>query len=258
MKYYIPKYVPIYKSNNKICIGFANKLDRYVEFDYTDDNYNYIEKILVEGTTEITDSSPEILKNLFESNLIELQKVEVYTQRGYLFLEYLKNGNFPLVKDSEILVFGAGGVGGTLIYLLAQFGFTNLHIVDFDEVNDSDVFKLLVYDKEQIGIRKVKALQEKIEKNFGFKINTYESELVEFAHLNQLISAIEPALIVKACDPDLVFRVALNKICYDQKIPHLHIAYSFEDIRIGPLFIPGFMGCDQCLNLSMQEIYGSH
>lgn len=68
----------------------------------------------------------------------------------------------------------------------------------------------------------------------------------------------KPAIIVKACDPDLIFRLNLNKVCHEKNLPHLNVAYSFEELIIGPLYVPNLSGCDNCMNLLMQETYGNN
>lgn len=257
MKYYLPLYTPIYKSKDKLCIGFAHLPDKYCEFLYSDDLYNEVKEILYNGTEN--NNNQLLLDGLTKANLIKHNTHRSAVNRGELFLEYLENNELDSnVKNCPILIFGAGAGGGTLTYLLAQFGFNNITVVDFDTVDKSDVFKTSIYDLSQQGMMKVDALSSKVKSNFDIDLKSYFFDSQDYLSLKTLIDLVNPAVVVKACDPDLIFRINMNKICYENNIAHFHIAYAFEDLKIGPLYIPNFSGCDNCLNLNIQEIYGEH
>jgi molybdopterin/thiamine biosynthesis adenylyltransferase len=257
MKYYLPPYIPIYKSKNKLCIGFAHLQDKYCEFEYTDSLHEYIQYILLNGIE--MDNDNLFLRELKNRSIIKTKTSLNSINRGMLFLEYLGNEKFDIeVRKSSILIFGAGAGGGTLTYLLAQFGFENITVVDFDIVERSDVLRTSVYDLSQEGMMKVDALSCKIKSNFGVDLKTHFFDKQDYESLNRLIDSVNPELVVKACDPNLNFRINLNKICLNKKIAHFHMAYAFEDLKIGPLYIPNYLGCDNCLNLNIQEIYGEH
>jgi hypothetical protein len=143
MKYYLPKYTPIYKLEDLICIGFAHKKEEYCEFPFSDETYDEIENILLNGI--MISSNNEIslvVKTLLSANLLGNKTQKYNSNRGKLFLEYLNNFSYEEEDlESPILIFGAGAIGGTLTYLLAQFGFKNIAIADFDTVEDSDILK---------------------------------------------------------------------------------------------------------------------
>lgn len=259
MKYYLPKYIPIYKLGNLLCIGFANKEEKYYEFPFSDEIYNEIKNILLDGVdVEDNFETSFVVKILLSTNLLVPQKQQTHSNRGKLFLEYIDNLELnDDVLEFPILVFGAGAIGGTLTYLLAQFGFKNIAIADFDIVEESDILKTMVYDIESKGILKVDALANKVKNNFGITLKAFHFKDCDYKSINTLVEGFNPVFIVKACDPDLIFRVNLNKVCIEQNIPHIHIAYAFEELKIGPLYVPYAYGCDNCLNLNFQDMYGA-
>jgi len=176
--------------------------------------------------------------------------------RSKLFFDYLEI-NYPSELDfnSKILIFGSGAGGSTIAYLLAQFGFKNLCIIDKDVVNESDVKKTLIFRKDQIGKSKVLSLNETIRTNFDINIVSIEKCVVQKDEMDEIITREEPCLIIKACDPDLNFRVFLNEICFLKKIPFIHMSYSFEKLTVGPFFIPGKTSCDESINnLNKEEL----
>lgn len=69
----------------------------------------------------------------------------------------------------KILIVGAWGIGSTTAYALAQMGFQNITVVDFDEVelhNTASQF----YRQDQLGVMKVEALKQNIKDFTGVEI----------------------------------------------------------------------------------------
>lgn len=254
---YLPTYTPIYNLGDILCIGFVHVKHRYCELDFSIEMYEELKTVLLEGVS-IENQTP-LIQSLVKANLLVSKIQKDYSNRGELFLEYLGNQYFDdEVKKSPILIFGVGAIGATLTYLLAQFGFSNIAIADFDIVEQSDILKTMVYDNDQKGMLKVDALKDKIWKNFGTEIRTYFFNNEDYDSIKSIVESEKPIIVVKACDPDLIFRLNLNKVCHEKAIPHLNIAYSFENLVIGPLYVPNLLGCDNCINLVTQETYGTH
>jgi molybdopterin/thiamine biosynthesis adenylyltransferase len=260
MKYFIPPYISIFKTRNLICIGPTNRSE-YIEFEDNETNYNEIEKLVAVGldTTHTEHTESLNVQVLIENGiLIEAEQYNI-ENRNHLFFRYLTRSNLDeKVLFSKILIFGAGAGGGSLCYLLAQFGFNNITVIDNDFVNNSDVLKTVAYEKKHIGQEKVIALKKKIRNNFNIKIKIYSQLPFEESDLENIIGREKPLFVVKACDPDLMFRMNLNRILWKQKIPSFHIAYSYEYLKIGPTYVNGITGCDECMNLKQQEIYGKN
>ena len=183
---------------------------------------------------------------LHSKGFLTSQKPEIERNKSYFMSLDLKS-KFEFTMP--ILIFGSGGGGGTLTYLLAQFGFKNLTVCDFDIVNESDVLKTVVYDKNNIGEKKIDALARKIYRNFKIKIATldYKYSPSKRKALEEIIEKVDPALIVKAIDPGFQFTYLLNKISTMQKIPTIYMAYGFEKIALGPFIIPGKTSCYKSL-----------
>lgn len=159
------------------------------------------------------------------------------------FFESIKVDFAEELKDSPILVFGAGGAGGTLVYMLGQFGFKNLHVVDFDVVEPSDCRKSMVYRVADIGRLKTDAIQQLLQENFDVKVNTYEAKIQGFKAVKDLIAKTKPVLIVNAIDPNPIHKLHLNEAAYEANIPFLVMAYSYEYLYVGPFVIPGTTSC---------------
>lgn len=253
MKYYLKKFIPVYTANNDIFIGFSDNQQRLIKIENTPQNISKLNKVINEGIDEI-DFEDNIYSLLNDKNFLGAKNIN--ENRNELFLNYIADiGLIESEKSTPILIFGAGAGGGTLTYLLAQFGFNNLTSIDFDIVNESDIYRVTIFDKTDVGKYKVLALQGKIKRNFGINIKTNITNSFQTDEIEKLINLYSPEFIIKACDPDLLFRVNLNKICFKLKINYFNIAYSYELLNIGPLYVPDFTSCDEGFNQIIKKAY---
>lgn len=259
-KYFLKKYTPVYKAGDRICIGFAQRKSSYFEIASSDENIRKINAAIEKGISD-SDLSLPLYSDLLLNDLLEeanYRAIETIN-RAELFLQYLGVPNLSEeVRQSKILIFGCGAGGATITYMLAQIGFTNLIVVDDDTVGKSDVDRLTVFDNNDIGCLKTDAIAGKIERNFGNKVKTVAKQFIHYADLEKIINLTDPDFIIKACDPDLIFRINLNKLCFQKHIPFYMMAYSFELLRLGPLLVPGFTGCDDRINQMQKKAYGEH
>jgi hypothetical protein len=160
------------------------------------------------------------------------------------------------VFKKKILIFGAGAAGGTLSYLMAQFGYNQIVVIDDDLVEISDIYKTSIFKREGIGQPKVVFLEKCIYENFGIKIKTIVSSPNENEHITSLIKEESPDLIIKACDPDLSFRYYLNEICFKIGVPFIYMSYSYDRINIGPFFVPGTTKSDVDIEKNFTKTFG--
>lgn len=70
--------------------------------------------------------------------------------------------NFEKLKNSKILLFGIGGVGGYVLESLARSGVENITIVDFDIVSESNLNRQIIALKTTIGKYKVDVAKERV------------------------------------------------------------------------------------------------
>lgn len=260
-KYFLKKFIPVYTNGNTICIGYAQDAEKYITIENNEENYLQLEKVVKSGI-DVTEFNTDLYKRLNAFGYLE--KLEKYLNindinRAELYFQQLDNQNFTNdVRNKKILIFGAGAGGSVFTYSLAQIGFNNLVAVDDDIVSSTDLIKSMVFDKNDVGTQKVFALERKIKQNFDISIQTINKSFIAYDDLNEIISNVNPDFIVKACDPALIFRVNLNAICFKKKIPFYFMAYAFEKLRLGPLYVPEFTSCDESLNQMMKKAYGEH
>ena len=153
-------------------------------------------------------------------------------------------------------MYGAGGAGSPLIYQLAQFGFNNISIIDFDKIEMSDVFRTMTYDKKDVANLKIEALKRKIKNNFSININIINGAYSEEHEIESIVKSVHPDFIINACDPIPSFKLRLNRVCFKHQIPYISIYYSYELLCIGPIYIPSITSCENSFNETLKKEYG--
>lgn len=241
MNYRLKRYATVQCLTTKIAIsGCYGHGDLYIE--NTSENLSILTRLQTEEGISIDDSvAYPLLGILLEKGLLEVGHSHDM-KRNELYYEYL-NYDFKQVCDKKILVFGAGAAGGTITYLLAQQGFTNITCLDGDLVEISDVDKTTIYDAKDIGVAKVEALQKRISTNFGQTINILPSYLKDIEDAFTIMEEVKPDLVVYAIDPHPSYKLALNEYCVEHNISIIHAGYSYERILYGPFVVPGKTSC---------------
>ncbi len=69
---------------------------------------------------------------------------------------------FKRINNAKVIVFGVGGVGGYVIEALVRNGISNITIVDFDKVEESNINRQIIATTKTIGRKKVDVMKERI------------------------------------------------------------------------------------------------
>ena len=70
--------------------------------------------------------------------------------------------NIEKLKNSNVIVFGLGGVGGATVEALVRAGIGNLSIVDFDTVDKTNLNRQIITTQSVIGKAKVEVARDRI------------------------------------------------------------------------------------------------
>lgn len=84
------------------------------------------------------------------------------------------------LKKSKVLVVGAGGLGAPILLYLSAAGIGNIGVVDYDNVELSNLNRQILYKINDIGIPKVEAASNAIRSlNPSIKLNSFKQKLFE-------------------------------------------------------------------------------
>lgn len=77
--------------------------------------------------------------------------------------------------NASVLIVGAGGIGSTTTYALAQMGITDITVIDYDEIENHNVATQF-YKESQLGKSKLESLKENVKEFTGVEIKTIEGK----------------------------------------------------------------------------------
>ncbi len=120
------------------------------------------------------------------------------------------------LHDSRVLIVGLGGLGSPVAMYLVAAGVGHLTLVDFDEVDVSNLQRQVVHNENSVGKNKAQSAKDALLKlNPLVHIDTIEEKVPA----DQWQSMIEQADIVVDCTDNFATRFALNAASYQQKKP---------------------------------------
>ncbi|MEU1984939.1 adenylyltransferase/sulfurtransferase MoeZ [Nocardia sp. NPDC019395] len=122
-------------------------------------------------------SSPKSLPPLVEP-AAELTKDEVARYSRHLIIPDLGMDGQKRLKNAKVLVIGAGGLGSPALLYLAAAGVGTLGIVEFDEVDASNLQRQVIHGESDIGRPKADSARDSIlEINSGIDVRLHKIRL---------------------------------------------------------------------------------
>ncbi|MBF6211059.1 adenylyltransferase/sulfurtransferase MoeZ [Nocardia puris] len=122
-------------------------------------------------------SSPKSLPPLVEP-AAELSKDEIARYSRHLIIPDVGVDGQKRLKNAKVLVIGAGGLGSPALLYLAAAGVGTLGIVEFDEVDASNLQRQVIHGQSDIGRSKADSARDSIlEINSGIDVRLHKFRL---------------------------------------------------------------------------------
>ncbi|WP_300408249.1 tRNA threonylcarbamoyladenosine dehydratase [Lagierella sp.] len=120
------------------------------------------------------------------------------------------------LSKSKIIVFGLGGVGGICAEALVRAGIFNITIVDYDNVDVTNINRQIIATTSTVGRPKVEVMRERLlDINPECKVKVYKEKLTE--ENVEFFDLVEYDYIVDCID-FLKGKIALAKFSYDNNL----------------------------------------
>lgn len=144
------------------------------------------------------------------------------------------------LRDSRVLIVGAGGLGSPTALYLAAVGVGEIGLVDFDKVELSNLQRQILYTTADIGHPKVEAARERLQAmNPGVRVRTHSEPLTSFNAM-EVIRGYD--VVIDGTD-NFATRYLVNDACVLLGKPNVYGSiYRFEgqasvfDARVGPCY----------------------
>ena len=147
------------------------------------------------------------------------------------------------LKDAEVFIAGAGGLGCPVAVYLAVAGIGTITLVDRDEIELSNLNRQILHWDRDIGRTKIRSAGEKLtEINPDIRVMAIEADIGE-KNADQLVGGAD--VIVDALD-NYPARFLLNEVAQRKKIPLVHAAIRGLHGQATTI-LPGKTPCLACI-----------
>ena len=131
-------------------------------------------------------------------------------------IKVIGEDDFSILNKSKVLVLGCGGVGGYVVEALARSGIGTLVIVDFDNIDESNINRQIIALDSTVGLKKVDVLEKRI-KDINRDCNVIKiDKFITVDNLDELFNC-DIDFFVDACDTTSVKKEIIKK-CLNKKI----------------------------------------
>lgn len=150
----------------------------------------------------------------FEPIEIELEEKSFYSKQ--ISLKDIGEAGQNKLKNSRVLVVGAGGLGSPALTYLAAAGVGNIGICESDILETSNLNRQTLYQFSDLGKDKVQLAAQRLKNSNPFiEIRTHKERLSE-QNAQEIISQYD---LVLDCSDNFVTKFLLNDIAYFTDIP---------------------------------------
>lgn len=187
---------------------------------------------------------------------VALREVEISClEHDIVPIRYIRNigtvgieGQLKLLR-SIVAVCGAGGLGGTIIELLARQGIGHLVIIDNDSFEENNLNRQIIATEGDLQKSKVKVAAARVKKINSAVEVTPVNKTIDSKNVQQLIK--KAGVVLDALD-NLTTRQVVANACNKLKIPFVHGAIAGFSGQLITIF-PGDKGLNTVCGPSAAE-----
>ena len=175
--------------------------------------------------------------------MIEFTDEQIERYSRHIILPEVGGAGQQKMLEARILLLGAGGLGSPAAYYLAAAGIGNLGIVDFDQVDLSNLQRQIIHSTERIGMLKTESAKKTIQAlNPDVNVTLYNQKIDS----SNILSIIKDYDYVVDGSDNFPTRYLVNDACVMENKTLVHGSiYRFEGQVT--VFKPNSGPCYRCL-----------
>ena len=175
--------------------------------------------------------------------MIEFTDEQIERYSRHIILPEVGGAGQQKMLEARIILLGAGGLGSPAAYYLAAAGIGNLGIVDFDQVDLSNLQRQIIHSTERIGMLKTESAKKTIQAlNPDVNVTLY-NEKIDSSNILSIIKDYD--YVVDGSD-NFPTRYLVNDACVMENKTLVHGSiYRFEGQVT--VFKPNSGPCYRCL-----------
>ncbi|WP_308258571.1 ThiF family adenylyltransferase [Saccharothrix obliqua] len=155
------------------------------------------------------------------------------------------------LRSARVVVVGVGGVGSTAALALVASGVGQVHLVEPDVVELSNLNRQLIYTERDLGRHKAVAAVRRLRAHNREVRVTGERTAVDGPDVLRRLAAKCDVLLMAADTPSQI-RSWTNRACRDTGTAWVHGGYHGPQVNVG-VFRPGTGPCYDCARRANQE-----
>lgn len=177
------------------------------------------------------------------------EHVRYSRQLGWFSMNAAARGKEPEVlsrlRNASVAILGVGGLGTHVAWNLAACGIGELHLVDGDSIELTNLNRQLFYTPNDIGLRKVDVAAERLlQFNPQLRVRKTHKYL---QNRDDILEAIKGStFVVRAIDNPPESLAWVNEACVRLGIPYSGAGFFPQGTIVGPTVIPGESSCLAC------------
>ena len=175
--------------------------------------------------------------------MIEFTDEQIERYSRHIILPEVGGAGQQKMLEARVLLLGAGGLGSPAAYYLAAAGIGNIGIVDFDQVDLSNLQRQIIHSTERIGMLKTESAKKTIQAlNPDVNVTLY-NEKIDSSNILSIIKDYD--YVVDGSD-NFPTRYLVNDACVMENKTLVHGSiYRFEGQVT--VFKPNSGPCYRCL-----------
>lgn len=179
---------------------------------------------------------------IFSEMLLKLSDEELDTYSRQIVLKDIGYEGQLKIRNAKACVVGVGGLGSTILTLLAGMGIGFLRIVDRDVVERANLHRQGIFSVDSIGMPKVEAAEKRIKAiNPDVEVEALPVSVNGF-NAKKIVEGMN--VVLDGLD-SIVTRRHVNRACVELKIPYVFGA-AIEMFGNVSTIIPGETPCLDC------------
>lgn len=199
----------------------------------------------------------DILENIFKKNKLVYNSSDKYVLSKRDELKYNRLLTFYMsfdgvdfnqaqnmqqkLFDANVLILGVGGTGGHTAHSLIASGIRHMTLVDYDNVEITNVTRQMLYDETNLGSLKISIAKDKLLKiNPQADINIINKEIITVDDVKDIINSNKYDFIINTMDePRGEIRYTLDDALYKTGIPYIFDGSVGSRVVVGPTIKKG-------------------
>ena len=184
-----------------------------------------------------------LIKTLYDGGVLLTEKPkddDIFSRTNAYFEAYGMKDARAKLSQKDVIILGCGGIGTHMAWHLTALGVKSITLLDFDTVEESNLNRQILFDRNDIGRCKAEVLKEKrYDINEQVSVSVIAQKVTSEEQLETILTAVHYDLIVKALDSPAAFPLWLDSVCKKHGLTYISGITLRENAVIGPTYIPG-------------------